>query len=249
MIIRLLGADFSASNIGTVGNFTISYEGDIFSGSPHFIERDNNGIHAGRDFEGTISMNSGYAYKSMEIKIGNTVLSEDEYFVEASESDVKVTIHASKINDNVTITVVGEFKEGDDVEYVEYTSFDGFERYNGFIGSSGAWNNINEKYEHIVIPINGESTLSVTAMESESNSQIVYLAGVQSYIAPVSGETLNYSTDSEWSKRISVGLGKTKTFNPLPSDVKYLIVFVRYNNTEVTPSNFIVRTQKPKNNE
>ena len=233
MIIKLLGADFSKSNIGTVGNYNITYLGNIMGGSPTSIEKNELGTQAGRKLEAGITIN-----------VGDAVLPEENYTLELSDAVLTITILPEMITGDIVMNVetnyIGTGDEED--EYIEYTSLDAFERHQGFINQSGSWNNFNDKYYHVVVPVNGDTSLTFTA---NPNGPVFYYAGLTSYTVPSGTDSpINFSEVSPWDKRLSVSAGTTKTYATIPNDIKYLFFTMVYNGNDATPSNILIRTKK-----
>lgn len=246
MIIKLLGADFSASNIGTVGNYNITYLGNIMNGAPVSIEKNELGTHAGRRLDATITIKSDYEYAGLTIMVGGVELPQENYSIELNENIVTLKILAEYITNDVTISVETNYigTGEDDNEYVEYTSLESFERHQGFISQTGDWNNINEKYYHVVVPVGEDTSLTVTAAE---DGPVFYYTGLRSYTPPTdTSSPIDYSEDTAWNKRLSLTQGKTKTYATIPSDIKYLWFNVVYNSQDSTPSNILIRTKKVK---
>lgn len=243
MIIKLLGADFSASNIGTVGNYNITYLGNIMGGSPSSIEKNELGTQAGRKLESTITLKTDYEYAGMTITIGGVVLPEENYSVELNNTTLNLTILAAYINNDIIINVETNYiGSGDGDEYVEYTSLDGFERHQGFISQNNEWNNINDKYYHVVVPVGEDTSLTITAAE---DGPVFYYTGFRSYNPPTTTTSpIDFSENSAWNKRLSISNGNTKTYATIPSDIKYLWFTVVYNSVESIPSNILIRTKK-----
>jgi hypothetical protein len=246
MIIKLLGADFSASNIGTVGNYTITYLGNIMNGTPLSIEKNELGTHAGRRLDATITIKSDYEYAGLTVMIGGVELPQENYTVELNENIVTLKVLAEYITNDMTISVETNYigTGEDDNEYVEYTSLEGFERHMGFISQTGEWNNINDKYYHVVVPVGEDTSLTVTAAE---DGPVLYYTGLRSYTPPTdtSGRP-DYSEDTAWNKRLSISNSNTKTYATIPNDIKYLWFSVVYNSKESIPSNILIRTKKVK---
>lgn len=244
MIIKLLGADFSKSNIGTVGNYNITYLGNIMGGSPASIEKNELGTQAGRKLEASIAIKSDYEYAGITIHVGDAVLPEENYTLELSDTVLTITILPEMITGDIVMDVetnyIGTGDEED--EYIEYTNWDGFERHQGFINQSGGWNNFNEKYYHIVVPVNGDTSLTFTA---NPDGPVFYYAGLTSYSIPTGTDSpVNFSEVSPWNKRMSASAGTTKTYATIPSDIKYLFFTMVYNGNDATPSNILIRTKK-----
>lgn len=130
-------------------------------------------------------------------------------------------------------------KEVDGYEETNYTDLSAFESYNGFISTSGAWNNINDKYLYTVIPVVGEnSILTMTGIDST----IIYYAGVRSYSGAINGEMLDYSEAEGWTSR-RVLQKNTSISLVLPIDVKYIIITTFQNNVDTTPINFSLTSE------
>lgn len=106
------------------------------------------------------------------------------------------------------------------------TSLEDYETHPGYMSGTGAWNNINEKYAHVVVPVSEGTVVEVTA------DAILYYAGLRSYSGAVDGEAVDLSESVGWTGRNSVSAGTSKTLI-VPSDVKYLVFFV-INNTKVS---------------
>jgi hypothetical protein len=246
MIIKLLGADFSASNIGTVGNYTITYLGNIMNGAPASIEKNELGTHAGRRLDATITMKSDYEYAGMTIMVGGVELPQENYSIELNENIVTLKVLPEYITNDVTISVETNYigTGEDENEYVEYTSLDGFERHMGFISQDGKWNNVNDKYYHVVVPVGEDTSLTVTAA---ADGPVFYYTGLRSYTPPTDANGIpDYSEDTAWNKRLAVSAGKSKTYATIPNDIKYLWFTVVYNSMESIPSNILIRTKKVK---
>lgn len=123
------------------------------------------------------------------------------------------------------------------------TSLEQYPMAYGFVATEGTtWNNVNEKYQHIAVPVpNAGSTLSMTA----NSSQALYFAGVRSYTTPVYGESVDFSETEGWNIRLTVPKGVTKQYN-IPDDVKYLVIFVVYNTHDCQPTNFSLNIPQSK---
>lgn len=246
MIIKLLGADFSASNIGTVGNYNITYLGNIMNGAPGSIEKNELGTHAGSRLDATITIKSDYEYAGLTIMVGGVELPQENYSIELIENIITLTVLAEYITNDVTISVETNYVgTGDEEsEYVEYVSLDGFERHQGFISQDNTWNNINDKYYHVVVPVGEDTSLTVTNADVDDNP-VFYYAGFRSYTPPTdTSSPIDFSEDTAWNKRLAITQGNTKTYATIPNDIKYLWFTVIYNSKEGTLSNILIRTKK-----
>ena len=223
MIITLVKADFSANNIGTIDAWMVnrtlgvgaSYEGV-------------NSVAKGEAFTATINLATGYAVANdgVVITMGG-ILVGDAVTIDGQT----ITITIAKVTGNILITVLTS-KQGI-VQTI--TDVSGYDLHFGFIGSTGAWNNINEKYQHVIIPITGTATLDITTQESLP----LYIAGLRSYSEPVSGEMLDYSESEDWTTRIAIPKNTTRHYD-IPSDVKYLVLFVIHNTSNNYPVDIVI---------
>lgn len=222
MIITLVKADFSANNIGTVDAWMVnrtlgvgaSYEGV-------------NSVAKGEPFTAIINLATGYtvADGGVVITMGGIPMGDA-----VTINGQTITITIAKVTGNILITALT--KQG---VVQEITDVSGYDLHLGFMSSTGAWNNINEKYKHIVIPITGAATLDITSQESTP----LYMAGLRSYSEPVNGEMPDYSENEDWSTRIAVPKNTTRHYD-IPSDVKYLVLFVVHNTADNYPVDIVI---------
>lgn len=110
-----------------------------------------------------------------------------------------------------------------------YGTLRGLPTHNGYINNSATWNNINEAYQHVLIPVNGGQKLVAKS---------VYFGCLTDYSDPVYGASASLSADPSFSKRMEV-YSVEKEFT-LPEDAKYLAVFVIQNGEEKYPEVFTI---------
>jgi hypothetical protein len=228
MIITINGADFSAANIGTLNTYSVyAYigSGAIYN-IPNYVLIDSN-------INWTISLKNGYSFGEYSITMGDTLITP-------TITDNTMQIAINNVTENIVITIATIDESGNsDLGYTEITDISSYERLSGFISSENVWNNFNEKYEYIIIPIDGEASLSITG----SNAGPCYFAGLTSY-NPTLNEPVALSTDSIWNKRLSVSAHATKTYASLPSDIKYLYICTKYNTKEQGPASISIKIKK-----
>ena len=230
MIITITGADFSAANIGTLNTYSVyAYIG---SGTIYNIP---NYVLINSNVNWTISLNDGYSFGEYSIMMGDTPITP-------TIVDNTMQISIDNVTENIVITITTVDESGNsDSGYTEITDISTYERISGFISSENVWNNFNEKYEYIIIPIDGEASLSI----SGSDVGPCYFAGLTSYNSnPTLNEPAALSSDSTWSKRLSVSSNTTKNYAILPSDIKYLYICTRYNNKEQGPASISIKIKK-----
>ena len=122
-----------------------------------------------------------------------------------------------------------------DTPGVNINDLTNFEQHHGFILSTGVWGNINEKYQHVVIPISGAN--AVLKM-SGNGERATYYAGVKTYnINEGSGAMLDFSDDENWNKRLALSTNGTID-TKIPNDVKYLILLTTNNTSNAFPKDF-----------
>ena len=98
----------------------------------------------------------------------------------------------------------------------------GYTQYSGNISDSNTWNNINENYKHIVIPITRHpATISLTGGITAST-----IAAVKTYSEPVSGVAPDFSADPEWTVKRKIPAGEPRGPYTLPLDANHLIVMM-----------------------
>ena len=78
---------------------------------------------------------------------------------------------------------------------------------------------------HMVCPVKGGETITITAQDSASSS----IAVLKSYSTPVNGETVDYSSDPEWTD-IKLVLAKETSQYTLPADARFIYSY--YNNLD-----------------
>lgn len=223
MIITIKGADFSNSNVGTLDTYFISR--NIDSGVTHNIPTS---VSKNASANWQIVLSSGYEYVSYSFTMGG-----EEIIPTVSEDGKTLTIVIPEVTANVYINVSVKM-EGSSSTITDLRSF---ETQPGFINSTNTWNNVTgEKYKFVLVPITGATSLTVTA----DPNQALYMAGLKTFSTPVMDADPDFSSDSTWSKRVTVGAGTTKTYASLPADVKYLVFFVIYNNAECYPSSITI---------
>lgn len=223
MIITIKGADFSNSNVGTLSTYFISR--NIDSGVTHNIPTS---ISKNASANWQIILSSGYEYVSYSFMMGS-----EEIIPTVSEDGKTLTIVIPEVTANVyvnvSVKVVGSSST--------ITDLSSFETQPGFINSNNTWNNITgDKYRFVLVPIIGATSLTVTA----DPEQALYMAGLKTFSTPVMDAIPDFSSDSTWSKRITVGAGTTKTYASLPADIKYLVFFVVYSSKECYPSSITI---------
>lgn len=228
MIITINGADFSAANIGTLNTYSVyAYIG---SGAIYNIP---NYVLVNSNINWTISLKNGYSFGEYSITMGDTLITPT-----VVDNTMQITIN--NVIDNIVITIATVDESGNsDLGYTEITDISSYERINGFINSENTWNNFNEKYEYVIIPITGETSLSITG----SSAGPCYFAGLTSYSDPVENESAALSADSTWSKRLNVSANATKEYAILPSDIKYLWICTMYNTKEQGPASISIKTK------
>lgn len=228
MIITINGADFSSANIGTLNTYSVySYigAGAVYN-IPNYVI-----INSSVDWE--ISLNEGYSFGEYSIMMGDVEITP-------VITDNVMSIKIDNIVGSIVITIATIDESGNsDSGYIEITDLTSYEEYNGFISSANQWNNFNEKYKYVIIPINSEASLSITG----SSNGPCYFAGLTAH-NPVVNANVDLSADSGWNKRLSVSEGTTKTYNTLPSDIKYLWICTLYNTKEQGPSSILIKIKK-----
>lgn len=223
MIITIKGADFSSSNVGTLNTYFISRH--IDSGVTHNIPPV---VDKNSSVNWQIVLSTGYEYVSYSFKMG-----DQEITPTVSEDGKTLTIAIPEITANVYVYVSVKASGSSSV----ITDLRSFETQPGFINSSNTWNNVTgEKYKFVLVPITGATSLTVTAIEG----QALYIAGLRTFSTPAMNDVPDFSTDSTWDARVTVGSGQTKTWASLPADIKYLVFFVIYNNAECYPSSISI---------
>ena len=96
----------------------------------------------------------------------------------------------------------------------------------GNLGNDGTWNNINDSFQHIVIPISGKSQV-VTSF-----SNVISIGFVKSYTTPTTdGQIIDYSEAEGYTQEIT-GVGKKEKTFDIPSDANYLILEIVYGKTK-----------------
>ena len=96
----------------------------------------------------------------------------------------------------------------------------------GNLGNDGTWNNINDSFKHIVIPITGKSQV-VTSF-----SGLISIGFVKSYTTPTTdGQIIDYSEAEGYTQEIT-GVGKKEKTFDIPSDANYLILEIVYGKTK-----------------
>ena len=228
MIITINGADFSAANIGTLNTYSVyTYIG---SGAIYNIP---NYVLINSNINWTISLNDGYSFGEYSIMMGDTPITP-------TIVDNTMQISIDNVTENIVITIATIDESGNsDSGYIEITDISSYERKSGFISTTNTWNNFNEKFEYIIIPITGEASLSITG----SSVGPCYYAGLTSYSDPVEGESVPLSADSAWNKRLSASTS-TKEYTILPSDIKYLWICTKYNSNEQGPASILIKIKK-----
>lgn len=114
------------------------------------------------------------------------------------------------------------------------TNLSSYTQHQGMIASTGKWANINDRYKHIVIPI--EDTGANLTLTANGNIQL-FFAGLRTYSEPVNGADVDFSTATGWTERISVASNLSYT-GAIPDDVRYLVLVVLYGEVDATPSSF-----------
>lgn len=219
MIITLNNADFSTSNIGTLSVWrviTTLGKGAVYSGATS-VEK--NGT-----LTATVTLNNNYsiALAGITVTMDNVIL-ENVYTI----SDNIITFTISNVTNNIFIKVP-TIKISTEASVI--TDLSGYEKQLGYIGTANTWNNINNKYQHVVVPIWGATTLEVTA----NAEQALFIAGLKTFSGAINGETPDYSVTEPWNRRITVGKGTNKTYT-VPSDVNYLVFFIIVNEIDAMP--------------
>jgi hypothetical protein len=235
MIITLKGADFSASNIGTLSSWRITRS--LGSGATY---EGVTSVDKGAAFSATVTLAEGYEIGTagVTVTMGGIVLSD----VHSITGNV-ITITIASVTGNVLIKVptmnTGTGDEDDpDTPTIIITDLSGYEKHYGLINSTNVWNNISEKYQHVVVPVSGSTTLELTT----NANQALYFAGLKTYSTPIEGAAPNFSSDETWSKRLSCPKNTTRSW-VVPNDVRYL-VFITVNNTQdATPINISITTR------
>ena len=223
MIITIKGADFSSSNVGTLNTYFISRH--IDSGVTHNIPPV---VDKNSSVNWQIVLSTGYEYVSYSFK-----MRDQEITPTVSEDGKTLTITIPEITANVYVYVSVKTSGSSSV----ITDLRSFETQPGFINSANIWNNVTgEKYKFVLVPITGATSLTVTA----DPDQALYMAGLKTFSTPVMDAVPDFSSDSTYSKRITVSAGTTKTYASLPADIKYLVFFVIYNNAECYPTSISI---------
>jgi len=122
---------------------------------------------------------------------------------------------------------------------IDATDLSEYTQHNGNLSVSqssyGKWNNVNDNNKHIYIPLsrNVGGTVSVKA-NANTNTVIAF---VKDYVTPISGEQPIYSDATGYDNAISITSGRSKKYD-IPSDCHGVILMVRINSSDKTPSEF-----------
>lgn len=104
MIITILGADFSASNIGTLSSYLVRYTGNV-TGNVTTVEKNDAGTSAKNALSATITMKSGFTYESLSVTVGGSTIT-GYTATDNGNGTVSLTVPANLITGTVVISVV-----------------------------------------------------------------------------------------------------------------------------------------------
>ena len=131
-------------------------------------------------------------------------MGDEEIIPTVSEDGKTLTIVIPEVTANIYVNVSVKIEGSSSV----ITDLSSFETQSGFINSSNLWNNVTgNKYKFVLVPITGATSLTITAHEN----QALYVAGLKTFSTPAMDAVPDFSSDTAWNKRISVGAGTTKT--------------------------------------
>ena len=243
MIITLMGADFSASNIGTLSSWRITRS-----------------LGAGATYEGATSVDKGAAFTAM-ITIsegyelgaaGVTVTMGGEVISAATVSGNTIAISIANVTGNVVIKVptvnisTGEEEEPDVPEIPDtpdepesddlLLAYEQAVGYPNNAGHASNWAGIkaDSNFKHIAIPVTETGcVLKMTA----ADAAIMY-CGLKSYEVPTSASSpREYSEDAAWNTRLNLPANQSVT-KEIADDVKYIILVVLNAGTNAYPASF-----------
>lgn len=104
MIITILGADFSASNIGTLSSYLVRYTGNV-TGNVTSVEKNDAGTSAKNALSATITMKSGFTYESLSVTVGGSTIT-GYTATDNGNGTVSLTVPANLITGTVVVSVV-----------------------------------------------------------------------------------------------------------------------------------------------
>jgi hypothetical protein len=104
MIITILGADFSASNIGTLSSYLVRYTGNV-TGNVNSVEKNDAGTAAKAALTATITMKSGFTYESLSVTVGGSTIT-GYTAKDNGNGTVSLTVPANLITGTVVVSVV-----------------------------------------------------------------------------------------------------------------------------------------------
>jgi lysophospholipase L1-like esterase len=122
-----------------------------------------------------------------------------------------------------------------DLDNLNVKSIESYTPHNGFLSSTGTWNNVTSSYQHVVIPVVSGDKVSITAPDS----QTLYYGILKSYTNVASGNTVPYSSDANYNGQ-KVLSPKAIVNITLPSDGAYIVLVINYNNINCKPSNLTI---------
>ena len=251
MIITLMGADFSASNIGTLSSWRITRSlgsGAIYEGVTS--------VDKGASFNATVTIAEGYELGSAGVTVtmgGNTISA-------ATVSGNVITITIAEVTGNVVIKVptvnitTGEEEEpetpdtpdvpgggsgdssGTGVLITDLSVYEQAVGYPNNAGHASNWAGIkaDSNFKHIAVPV--PETGCVLKMTA-AGAAIMY-CGLKSYETPTAAASpREYSEDAAWNTRLNLPANQSVT-KPIADDVKYIILVVLNAGTDAYPVNF-----------
>lgn len=116
---------------------------------------------------------------------------------------------------------VGAIKEdltqlSDDVTSMDIKPISAYKHLKGHMSNSGTWNNINNNWKHIVVPLTNKKKVIT------SFANLIEIAFVKEYVPPVDGAQIPFSDADGFTAKITVGVAEREF--AIPSDAKYLII-------------------------
>ena len=241
MIITLKGADFSASNIGTLSSWRITRSlgtGATYDG-PTSVDK-------GAALNATVTIAEGYELGTagVTVTMGGTVVSV------ATVNGNVITISIAEVTGNVVIKVptanvnTGEEEEPEtpdtpDVPGVLITDLSVYEQAVGYPNNAGHASNwagikADSNFKHIAVQV--PETGCVLKMTA-ANAAIMY-CGLKSYEVPTAASSSReYSEDANWNTRLNLPANMSIT-KEIADDVKYIILVVLNAGTDAYPASF-----------
>lgn len=138
-----------------------------------------------------------------------------------SEKWELITLTDELININKNLDVNNQ-----KIDSTELASIDSYPKYLGYLNDSNQWKNINNNYQHIIIPIQQNDVIEIF----NKGSQAIFGKFLSDYSIPVLNETVNYViADSAFT----ITSSNPRKIILAPESSKYLLIQIIYNSNTI----------------